>query len=287
MRDLIVRVARGIIKDNCMGYAAQMAFFFLFALFPFILFLTTLLAYLPVPDLLGLLLNLLSNFAPDDVLLLLKKEFGTLVSERQGGLLSFGVLLSLWTSSTAITTATKALNDALQTGEQRPYWKVRGIAILLVVGSSFFIILSLLMLIFGRHTGDWVASLAGFGSTFTLAWNIVRWPLIFCFMVIALSGLYRFAPAVRLSWREVVPGAITATAAWIAVSLAFSFYMRNFGSYNKTYGSIGTVIALLVWMYASGFAVLLGGEVNSRMREVSREKTVTQGSTGGEKSALR
>ena len=264
-----------------MGYAAQMAFFFLFALFPFILFLTTLLAYLPVPDLLGLLLNLLSNFAPDDVLLLLKKEFGTLVSERQGGLLSFGVLLSLWTSSTAITTATKALNDALQTGEQRPYWKVRGIAILLVVGSSFFIILSLLMLIFGRHTGDWVASLAGFGSTFTLAWNIVRWPLIFCFMVIALSGLYRFAPAVRLSWREVVPGAITATAAWIAVSLAFSFYMRNFGSYNKTYGSIGTVIALLVWMYASGFAVLLGGEVNSRMREVSREKTVTQGSTGG------
>lgn len=115
--------------------------------------------------------------------------------------------------------------------------------------------------------------MAGLDSDFTLVWNILRWPLIFSLMVIALSVLYRFAPALRLTWREIVPGAVTATGAWVAVSLAFSYYVNNFGSYDKTYGSIGAVIALLIWMYASGFVILLGGEINAHMRDLAYDKT--------------
>ena len=280
MRELPGRVARGILKNNCSRYAAEMAFYFLFALFPFLLFLTTLLAYLPVPNLLRMLLRILGRFVPGEVLSLVEENLRALVSEQKGGLLSIGVLLSLWTASSAVNAVVTALNETFESKERRPYWKVRGITVLLVIGLSFFVIVSLLLLIFGPHIGDWIASLAGLGYVFTLVWNILRWPVIFCLMVMALSALYRFAPALKLSWHEIVPGAVAATGAWVSVSLAFSFYVNNFGSYNKTYGSIGAVIALLVWMYASGFVILLGGEINARMRELACEKagrTITKG----------
>lgn len=273
MWELTGRVARSIQKDNCDGFAAQIAFFFIFALFPFLLFLTTLLAYLPVPDMLRLMLKILGRFAPGDVLALVEDNLRSLVIVQKGGLLSISVFLSLWTASKAVTAVITALNKAFDTEEQRPYWKVRGTAILLVVCFSFFVILSLLLLIFGRRIGEWIASLAGLGNAFTIGWTILRWPVILSMMVTALSALYRFAPALKLSWREIVPGAVTATGIWVAVSLAFSYYVNNFGSYDKTYGTIGAAIALLVWMYASGFVILVGGEVNACMRELACEKT--------------
>lgn len=255
-------------KDNCKGYAAQIAFFFLFALFPFLLSLTTLLAYLPGPGVMRMLLRIIGHFAPGDVLYLVEKNLRDLVSVHQGRLLSFGIFLSLWTASNALIAIQTALNAAFDTKEQRSYWKVRVIAGLIVIGFTFFVILTLLLLFFGPRIGVWIASLAGLGNVFAHVWNLLLWPFIFCLMVTTLSALYRFAPAMRLSWRETAPGAITATGAWVAVSLAFSFFVNKFGSYNKTYGSIGTVIALLIWMYASGFIILLGGEINARLREL-------------------
>ena len=273
VQELAVRVVRGIMKDNCNGYAAQIAFFFLFALFPFLLSLITLLAYLPIPGLIGMLMRIIGLFAPEDVLYLVDKNLRILFSEHQGGLLSVGILLSLWTASSAVISIQTALNAAFEMQEQRPYWKVRIMAGLLVIGFTFFIIVSLLLLFFGPRIGVWIVSLAGFGTIFSHAWIILRWLLIFSLMAMTLSALYRFAPAVRLSWRETALGAITATGAWIAVSLAFSFFVNKFGSYNKTYGSIGTVIALLVWMYASGYVILLGGEINAGLRELLPEMT--------------
>lgn len=272
MWELTRRVVRGILKDNCDGYAAQIAFFFLFALFPCLLTLTTLLAYLPVPDLFRFLLKIMGRFVPGDVMYLVRENLRVLVSVQQGELLSIGVLLSLWTSSNAMIAIQAALNEAYGAKEQRSFWEARAISVLLVMCFAFFTIFSLSMLIFGSRIGVWIASLAGFGDAFTTAWNILRWPVIICLMMTALSALYHYAPAIRLSWRETVPGAITAAGVWVVVSLAFSYYVNNFGSYDKTYGSIGAVIALLVWMYTCGFIILLGGEINARWREITYEK---------------
>jgi membrane protein len=266
--DLAGRVVRGIRKDHCTGHAAEIAFFFVFALFPCLLTLTSLLAYLPVPDLVQVLLKILGNFIPDTVLSLVEKNLRTLVTVQKGGLLSFGVLLSLWTASKAVVAIQTSLNDAYETEDQRPYWQVRILSVLLVICLAFFVIASLLLLFFGRQIGVWIASLAGFGHAFSLAWSILRWPVILALMMTALSALYRYAPALKQSWRETIPGAVTATGAWIVVSLAFSYYANNFRSYDKTYGSIGAVIALLFWMYASAFVILLGGEINARLREM-------------------
>lgn len=281
MWELAVRVAGGILKDNCDGRAAEIAFFSLFALFPCLLSLTTLLAYLPAPDLFQVLLRIMGRFIPGEVLFLVEENLRTLVSVQQGELLSFGVLLSLWTASNALIAVQSALNQAYDTKEQRPYWKVRVISVLMVICFTCFIIVSLLLLIFGPRIGIWIASLANLGNAFKIAWNILRWPVILCLMMTALSALYRYAPAIRLSWRETTPGVVTATGAWVAVTLAFSFYVNNFGSYNKTYGSIGAVIALLVWMYANAFVILLGGEINARLREMQRERDIGTKTEGG------
>jgi len=272
MWELTSRVARSIMKDDCDGHAAQIAFFFLFALFPCLLTLTTLLAYLPVSDLFQMLLKIMGSFVPGDVIYLVRGNLRALVSVQQGGLLSIGVLLSLWTSSNAMIAIQVALNVVYGTEEQRSFWKVRAISVLLVICFTFFTIFSLIMLMFGPQIGVWVASLAGLGDAFTTAWNILRWPVIIWLMMTALSALYHYAPAIRLSWMETAPGAITAAGVWVVVSLAFSYYVNNFGSYDRTYGSIGAVIALLVWMYASGFIILLGGEINARWREITYEK---------------
>ena len=270
--DLAPRVIRGIRKDNCTGYAAEIAFFFLFALFPCLLTLTSLLAYLPVPDLPQILLRIMGNFIPDTVLSLVEKNLHALVTVQKGGLLSFGVLLSLWTSSNAVMAFQTALNDAYDMEEQRPYWKLRILSVLLVICFTCFILASLLLLFLGPRIGVWIASLASLGNAFTLAWNILRWPVILVLMMTALTALYRYAPSLKLSWRETLPGAVIATGAWVIVTLAFSFYANNFRSYDKTYGSIGAVIALLFWMYASAFLILLGGEINARLREMRKPR---------------
>lgn len=272
MWELTRRVVRGVVKDDCDGHAAQIAFYFLFALFPCLLTLTTLLAYLPVPDLFQMLLKIMGRFVPGDVMYLVRENLRALVSVQQGGLLSIGVLLSLWNSSNAMISIQVALNAAYGTKEQRPFWKVRAISVLLVMSFTFFTIFSLIMLIFGPLIGIWIASLAGLGEVFTTVWNILRWPVIIWLMMTALSALYHYAPAIRLSWRETAPGAVTAAGVWVVVSLLFSYFVNNFGSYDKTYGSIGAVIALLVWMYSCGFIILLGGEINARWREITYEK---------------
>lgn len=265
--DLAGRVVRGIRKDHCVGHAAEIAFFFLFALFPCLLALTSLLAYLPVVDLAQVLLNLLDNLLPNAVLSLLEKNLQTLVQVQKGGLLTLGILLALWSASNAVTAFQTALNDAFEIEDQRPFWQVRILSVFLVINFMGFIIASLLLLFFGRQIGVWIASLTGFGHAFTMGWNLLRWPVIFVLMIAALSALYRYVPALKVSWRETFPGAVSGTGAWVVMTLAFSFYVNNFRSYDQTYGSIGAVISLLFWMYASAFLILLGGEINARLRE--------------------
>jgi len=267
--DLLVLVVKGTLKDDCDGHAAEIAFYLFFALFPCLLGLATLLAYLPAPDLFNVVLETMDPFLPATVLSMVEDNFRTLAIVQKGGLLSFGLLLSLWTASNAMVAVQKALNNAYTTVEQRPYWKVRVISILLVICLTCFIVVSLLLLFWGPRIGIWITSLAHLGKVFTMVWNLLRWPVILLLMMMALSALYRYAPAVRLSWRETIPGAVAATGAWIAVTLVFSFYVNNFNTYVDTYGSIGAIVALLAWMYASALVVLIGGELNARMRELS------------------
>jgi membrane protein len=263
------RVIAEIRDDDCLGRAAQLAYYFRFALFPFFLFLTTLLGYLPIPDLLDRLLETLGQMLPGDALRLVEDNVRQLVTGQRGGLLSFGILAALWTSSSALTAIIDSLNRAYDVEEGRPFWKVRLTAIGITVGLSAFIVVALVLLTFGPQLGGWVADLVGLGRVFEVTWNVVRWPVIVGLLVVAMALLYYFAPDVEQSWTWITPGSACAVLGWLLASLGFAFYVNRFGSYNATYGSIGAVIVLLTWMYVTGLFVLIGGEINAEIEHAS------------------
>jgi membrane protein len=269
VKDLARRVVHEVQEDDCFGRAAQLAYYFLFALFPFFLVLITLLGYLPVPNLMDRLMEMLAQMLPGEALQLVQDNLHELVTSQRGGLLSFGILAALWTPSSAITAIMDSLNRAYDVQEGRPFWKVRGLAILLTIGLSLFIIVSLVLLTFGPQIGGWIADQVGLGRVFQIAWNVLRWPVIVGLIILAMALIYYLAPDVEQRWQWITPGSVVAVLGWLAASLGFSFYVNNFGSYNATYGSIGTVIVLLTWMYVSGFFVLVGGEINAEIEHAS------------------
>jgi membrane protein len=269
VQELARRVVRKIQQDDCLGRAAQLAYYFLFALFPFFLVLTTLLGYLPIPNLLDRLMDMLGQMLPGEALQLVQDNLHELVSGERGGLLSFGLLAALWTSSSALTAIMDSLNRAYDVEEGRPFWKVRGLAILLTVGLSAFIIVSIVLLTFGPQIGGWIADQMGLGRVFQMAWNVLRWPVIVGLLIVAMALVYYLAPDVEQQWQWITPGSIVAVLGWLLASLGFSYYVNQFGSYNATYGSIGAVIVLLTWMYVSGFFVLVGGEINAEIEHAS------------------
>jgi membrane protein len=269
--ELVRRVWREVQDDNCTGQAAQLAYYLIFAVFPFLLFLTTLLGYLPIPNLMERMMAYMARLLPGETVTLLQDTIRQLVTNQKGGLLSFGILATLWSASSAVTAVTDALNRTYDVREGRPFWKVRGVAILLTIGFSVFIVSSMVLLIFGPQLGGWIAALIGLGTAFEVAWNILRWPVIVCLLTIAMACIYYFAPDVEQQWKWITPGAVFAVLVTLAVSLGFSFYVNNFGSYNKTYGSIGAVIVFLTWLYLSGFVMVVGGEINAEVEHAAPE----------------
>jgi membrane protein len=186
----------------------------------------------------------------------------------------------LWTSSSAIVAIADGLNHAYNVEEGRPFWKLRGMAILLTIGLSVFLIGSIVLLMFGPQIGGWIAGYVGLGEAFQIAWNILRWPVILFLVVTAVAAIYYFAPDVDQSWKWISPGSIFAVLLWLVASLGFSYYVNNFGEYDATYGSIGAIIVLLTWMYVSGLVILIGGEINAEIENASEE-----GKEKGEKTA--
>ena len=259
------RIFWAIMEDNVMGYAAQLAYYFLFAIFPFFIFLTALLAYVPIPDLMEQIMGLLDDFVPAEASDILQQNVQDLVTRQRGGLLSFGILLALLLASNAMAAVSDSLNHAYGVKESRPFWKVRALALVMTIGLAVLVIASMALLIFGPELGSLLAMRFGVGPEFEILWDLVRWPIVVVLLMFAAALIYYFAPDVQQEWRWITPGSVLAVLAWVAASLLFRYYVEHFGQYNRTYGSIGAIIVLLTWMYLSGFFLLLGGEINAEV----------------------
>ncbi len=214
-------------------------------------------------------MDMLGQMLPGEALQLVQDNIRQLVTGQRGGLLSFGILAALWTSSSALTAIIDSLNRAYDVEEGRPFWKVRLTAIGLTVGLSVFIVVALGLLTFGPQLGRWVADLVGLGRVFEVTWNVVRWPVLVGLLIVAMALLYYVAPDVEQGWTWITPGSACAVLGWLLASLGFAFYVNRFGSYNATYGSIGAVIVLLTWMYVTGLFVLIGGEINAEIEHAA------------------
>jgi membrane protein len=252
-------------KDEILGRAAQLAYYFLLALFPALLFLTALLGLFPLKDTLPELMLHLQTVLPADALSLLEKYLDSVVKGSSGDILSLGLLGALWASSSGVTAIMEALTIVYGAEETRPYWKVRLIATLLTVGLAGFIIVSITLILYGARIGEWIADFVGLGWLFVIAWNILQWPVAVFLMLFALAVIYYICPNVEHDWRWVTPGSVCAVSLWLLVSLGFKAYVENFGNYNAAYGSIAGVIVLMLWLYLTGVVMLLGGEINAEI----------------------
>nr|WP_247739347.1 YihY/virulence factor BrkB family protein [Bacillus sp. 165] len=257
IKDLVVRTK----DDDLAGLAAQLAYFFLLSLFPALFFIITLFGYLPIET--QDVLEFLRQYAPVDAMELIETNVEKIVGEQNGGLLSFGLLATLWAASNAINAIMRAFNRAYDIKETRPFYITRGLAIVLTIGMVFVIMFALFIPVFGKVIGNAVLKVFGLSHNFLHVWSILR--LLFSFLVILIifSFLYKLAPNRKLKPMEVISGALFATGGWITVSYLFAYYVDNFGNYSTTYGSIGGIIILMLWFYLTGWVVLLGGEINA------------------------
>lgn len=261
--DLLKRTIAEVSDDNCIGLSAQLAFYFFLALFPALLFLVALLGYLPVDRSLAVILTALAPIAPDELLVLLREQIAELTQAQHGTLLTFGVIGALWSSSAAMVAIIDALNHAYDISDWRPWWKRRFLAITLTLALAVFALVALAFVLIGPSLASRAAAWFGLAPAVTLVWQLIRWPIIVLSAVLAIDLVYHFAPNRQAQWAWITPGALIATALWIASSFAFKFYVTNVADYSATYGTIGGIIVTMLWFYVSGLALLIGAELNA------------------------
>ena len=266
--ELLKRTAKETSADNVLGLAAQLAYYFLLALVPAIVFVVALTSFFP-RDVLASIMNTLQSFMPAEAYTIVRDQIGSLRGGEHSGVLTFGLLMALWSSSAAVVSITDALNRAYDIEEGRPWWKVRLVAIALTVALAVFILLAFTLVMVGPTLADRVATQVGLGEAFAVAWKILQWPIVFALIVIALAFVNYFAPDAEQDFVWLTPGSVLATLLWLLFSLGFKIYVTNFSNYNETYGAIGGVIVLLLWFYTSGLAILIGAEMNAEIEHAS------------------
>ena len=258
-------------KDNCLGMAAQLSYYFFFALFPALLVLIAIASYFPVERLIDDLIATMGGIAPSEVLIIVTDQLRKISEGEQGGLLTIGMLTALWSSSAAMTAISDTLNRAYGVEETRPWWRVRLQAIALTVGLSVFILISGALVLIGPSLAEGLANRLNLGPVFEWSWKILQWPVIFMLVTAAVTIVYYFAPDVRQEWVWLTPGSILTTVVWLAASLGFKFYIASLASYTETYGAIGGVMVLMLWFYLSGLILLFGAELNAEIEHASPE----------------
>src|SRR5262245_40158847 len=271
VRRLAVLVWAEVWKDELLDRAAALSYYFVFALFPTLLFLTTLLGMVPGRDLMARVLMTAQDVLPADAASLLRRTLAEVQEGAGGGLLSVGAAAALWGASRGMVSIITTLNVVYGVTSRRPWWRRQLVAVLLTVMFSLLALAALLSVVFGERIGHMVAAWAGFSSAFTALWGLLQWPLGLLFVLTGIDLVYHLAPAVRQRWYWITPGSAFAGVSWAAFSYGLRVYVGAFANYNATYGSIGGVILLLLWLYLSGMALLIGGELNSVIARAAAE----------------
>jgi membrane protein len=193
------------------------------------------------------------------------------ISPKRGAFLSIGILGTLWAASGGFAAMIEALNIAYEVDEDRPFWKTRSLAVALTFVTGVLMLIAISVMIVGPRFGEWLAGQLHLSALFVLPWPYIHWTIAVVFTLLAVEILYFLAPNIKQHFRATLPGAVLALGCWIGLSYVLGIYFRNFGAYNKTYGTLGGAIALMVWMYWTSFAMLAGAELNTELAKLIEE----------------
>jgi membrane protein len=272
----ISRTYEDIGRNHTLQMAAALSYYFVMSLFPALIFLSAVATYLPVPDVFNQSLNLMARFVPGDSMGLVRKVLSDVVTPNRGAFLSFGFLGTLWAASGGFSAAMEALNVAYDVEETRPFWKTRPLAIGLTFVIGFFLLMALGVMIVGPRFGEWLAGRMHLSQLWIWVWPYIHWTISVVFTILAVEALYFIAPNVKQRFWATLPGAVVAVGCWIGLSYLLGIYFRSFANFNKTYGTLGAAVALMVWLYWTGFAMLVGAELNAELAKRTKKGPVPQ-----------
>ncbi|MBS1843577.1 MAG: YihY/virulence factor BrkB family protein [Actinobacteria bacterium] len=270
----IKRTAKEFQEDNMTDWAAALTYYGLLSLFPALIAMVSLIGIFGDPtSTTGSLTEIISEIGPKSAAETFEGPIKSITesSGTAGLALIGGLAASVWSASGYTGAFMRASNVIYETPEGRPFWKLRPLQLLVTLGMIVLLALLAVSLVLTGPVVEAVAGPLGIGQTAVDVWNIAKWPVMALVFLLMLAVLYYASPNVKLrGFKWVTPGSLVAIVVWIVASALFAFYVSNFGSYNKTYGTLGGLIALLVWFWISNLAILFGHELNAE-RERSLE----------------
>lgn len=262
---------RRLLDTDLAGIAAELSYYFLFSIFPLLVFLVALAAYLPLQDAVQEWLTRLARFMPKEAMGIIQEHLTGLFHQQRPNLLSFGVLFTIWSASRGVNAFLSGLNIAYGVKDRRSYFKIQGIAIGMTLASLLLVFIAFAMLILGGKVGFFIAEQLQLGRYYKILSSGVRWPLSALVIMGTVAVNYLILPDVKQRLKYVVPGAAIGTVLWLLVTWGFTVYAGHFGNYNATYGSIGGVIVLMTWLYLSALIFLIGGLINAIVENAAAE----------------
>ncbi len=272
----IWQLARNVLRDisanNFVGRASELAFDFLFALFPLLFFVLTLigLSTWHRADLQGDLLAYFADFLPATAFALLNTTVTDLAANAGSGKLTFGIVLALWFASGGVRSMISALNLAYRVEEARSWIKVRAIALSLTLLIAALLLAALVLVLITGHVVDWLGAALSLTPEIVALWKALQWPAALAFVILSHALIYYFGPNLKnRRWHWITPGSAFGVLLWLAASLGLRAYLHFFNNYSATYGSLGAVMILLVWLYVTGLAFLIGGEINAEIERAA------------------
>ena len=278
---LLKATGKEILDDGILGLSAQTAYYFFFSLFPLFLFMAPLLGLFgDKQERFNWLMANLASAVPGESIKLMEGVVKDVVfSESAPGMMSIGALLALWSGSNIFGSLMDALNRAYDIKETRPFWKKKLISIAAALFSGVIILSATIVMVGGEDLARAIGTRMGLGESGVKLWTVLQFPIAFAFLVATAWCTFYFLPNLRQDRMQVLVGAIITTLVWLLVTLLFRAYVQNFGSYNKTYGTLGGVIALLTWMYLSMLVILSGGELLAEIQAGTGALNTRRGAT--------
>lgn len=263
----LVTIYKDVYDEHLFVFAAGLSYYFVLSLFPLLVSMAALLAFIPIPHLFEGVLSIMSRLVPGDGMSLVRNIVSD-VSHKHRHLLTFGLVFTIWTASSGFAALIDGLNVVYRVRETRPIWRTRPTAMALTLVAGSLLLIATVLMVEGTTIGIWLTRRFSLDPGLLGTWRYLRWGIALMVSALALQLLYHFGPDLKQRFRESLIGAIVAVGAWIALSYLLGLYFRHFESLDKTYGPLGAAIGLYLWFYLSGFSVLLGGEINFLLAEL-------------------
>jgi membrane protein len=279
----LIRTAKGFKEDKLQHWAAALTYYAILSLFPALLVMVSLVGLFANPaTVTRFLTDVIGALGPESAVNTFKGPIESVTANRgAAGILAIvGVASALWSASGYVGAFTEASNTIYEVDEGRPFWKLKPLQLLVTFVCISLVAVTALALIVSGPLASAVGGAIGLGDAAVTAWQFGKWPIMLLLVLAILHVLYFVSPNAQVRTKWVSPGALLTLIVWIVASVGFAFYVANFGSYNKTYGTLGAAVALLVWLWITNVAILLGAEVNA---ERERSRQLKEGTPGAER----